>query len=205
METKQREREHPGHSRGLDPGHARRQRFSVRPGREWGRGGPGVGERRGTGSGWRPSPATRPDRTGSHGCAGPAAAALWLGRPAERCPPEPLSAPRLSVVAGGGRRAGRGSVGPARASPTPPGICPGTTGGPGVPSAGLGRCPGPSRGRRDQRPSAVAGAARRCPVTWPSKTEPMAARHFPLFNVGLRSPLGLFYLSLAASRGDFLS
>lgn len=45
METKQREREHPGHSRGLDPGHARRRRLSVRPGREWGRGGPGVGER----------------------------------------------------------------------------------------------------------------------------------------------------------------
>lgn len=104
------------------------------------------------------------DGTVGHGRAGPAAPALWLGRPAQRCPPEALSAPQISVVAGGGRRARRGAAGPARAGPASPGVCPGTTGGPGVPRAGLGRCPGPSWGRRDRRPSAVAGGARPCPA-----------------------------------------
>lgn len=157
---------------------------------------PGSGS--GAGPGWRPLPAT--DGTGGHGRAGPAAPAFWLGRAAQRSLPEALSASQASVVAGGGLGAGRGTAGPARAGPAPPGVRPGTAGRPGLPRAGLGLCPGLSRGRRDQRPSAVAGGARLL-----GRPAPSTSRRgiFCLTcDSGRRSAFSAF---LAASRGDFLS
>lgn len=177
----------------------------MRPAREWGRGGLGVGEWSGAGPGGRPPLAAGRDGSAGWAC-GPGDFCLVAGPAgaARRCPPKVPSASQLSAVAGGGRRAGRGTARPARSVPPRRVSAWERRAGPQCPVQASGAPPaprgadgtgGPRRWRAGLGP--VRSLGRRTP-----SPSPRGIFCCLMCDSGRRSASSIF---LAASRGDFPS